>query len=455
MSNCSDLQYINGIFPKLIIDPEFFKKHKIRVPNQNEIYINHLTRSAVVFSVVYGDDVYVFCCKVNVPAVRQGGEIEIEITSETVMSHFTENLSSRLPMNILTLCGIQNFLHDKPDFYSGDKRKVDVIELNKNLFVVMFDSTLYFFQLTHSSIQCLWLSLSELNKDDYDCRIDFDFSSFRCYEIYSEYNDSTELKLLSTFFNDENSFLQVILRIEFNSSELNRRVECSRALITHNDDIGGLFSTTYDAEPHNTPATNMKLKVKSYDDDSEEDDEDDSDKEDDILVVPSNEGNRYIFRQNRYDDCNFFCILFLNGIIYLLEIERDDLDRLKFYESDELIGRFERDLVNLSKILEGFGEVDFSCKIVMAAEPNKIQITCDFYDSRRNLVLTKEFIIDPVPSIFMNVSEAESEAASEAASEAESEAESEAASEAESEAESEAASEAESEADQFLGGTEV
>ena len=281
MTVLSKPQYFRRISARLSICENFFKKLEIRVPNSDAIYINHLTCSAVVFSVVYGDDVYVFCCKVQVPAVRQGGEIEIEITSETVMSHFTEKLSSRLPMNNLRLEGIQRFLHNKSDFYSGDERKVDVIELNENLFVVMFDSTLYFFQLTHFSIQCLWLSLSELNDDDYDSRIEFDFCSFRCYEIISEFTDSTELKLCSTIFNRENSFLEVSLSIEFNSRGLNRRVGCSRTLITHNDDIGGSFSTTFDAEPHETPATEMRLKIKSEDDSEEDDSEEDDSEEDD------------------------------------------------------------------------------------------------------------------------------------------------------------------------------
>ena len=52
---------------------------------------------------------------------------------------------------------------------------------------------------------------------------------------------------------------------------------------------------------------------------------------------------------------------------------------------------FEIDSVDLSERLEGFGEVDLSCRIVIA---DPIQITCDFDNRFGRIVLTKQLIIE-------------------------------------------------------------
>jgi hypothetical protein len=121
---------------------------------------------------------------------------------------------------------------------------------------------------------------------------------------------------------------------------------------------------------------------------SEEDS--DEEKEDPILVVEATDENRiYVFVM--VDGIDFYCMIFLDGIVYLLKVDRYDLSALKSSNSEELIAGFERDSVDLSKRLEGFGEVDLSCRIVIS---DRIQITCDFKDHFGDIVLTEQLIIE-------------------------------------------------------------
>jgi hypothetical protein len=134
------------------------------------------------------------------------------------------------------------------------------------------------------------------------------------------------------------------------------------------------------------------LRIRDNKDSEEYSDEEDSDeeKEDPMLVVSTTDGNRiYVFEM--VDDIDFYCIIFFNGIVYLLQVDRYDLSTLKSFNSKELIDRFERDSVDFSERLEGFGEVDLSCRIVIA---DPIQITCDFDNSDGCIVLTKQLIIE-------------------------------------------------------------
>ena len=91
------------------------------------------------------------------------------------------------------------------------------------------------------------------------------------------------------------------------------------------------------------------------------------------------------------NDINYFCIIYRNGIISLLQVDQYHLSTLKSSNSEKLIAMFERDSVDFSERLEGFGEVDLSCRIEIE---DPIQITCDFEDSVGDIVLTQQLIIE-------------------------------------------------------------
>ena len=151
------------------------------------------------------------------------------------------------------------------------------------------------------------------------------------------------------------------------------------------------FSSTTEHDSDETRFSDKILKIRNEDSDEDSDEEDsDEEKEDPILAVVLEDGNRiYVFE--KLDDNDFFCILFLKGVVYLLQVDRYDLSTLKSSNSEKLIAMFERDSVDFSERLEGFGEVDLSCRIVIA---DPIQITCDFDNSFGRIVLTKQLIIE-------------------------------------------------------------
>jgi hypothetical protein len=183
---------------------------------------------------------------------------------------------------------------------------------------------------------------------------------------------------VSIHFNDDNDTLET-------------RVVCSRRLITRGVDES-LFSSTTEPDFQETDFSDKTLKIKPENSEEEDSDEEDSDeeKEDPTLVVSTTDGNRiYVFENP--DDFNFFCILFLKGVVSLLQVDRYDLRRLESSNSEELIDVFELDSVDFSERLKGFGEVDLSCRIVIS---DPIQITCDFDNSVGRIVLTEQLIIE-------------------------------------------------------------
>jgi hypothetical protein len=180
----------------------------------------------------------------------------------------------------------------------------------------------------------------------------------------------------------------VSVRIYFDDDDdtLERSVVCSRRLITRGEVDDSPFSSTIEPDSHETRFSDKILKI--LDEDSEE--EDSEEEEDDpILVVKANDGtNIYVFKM--VDDRDFYCIIFHDGIVYLLKVEGCVLSRLKYTDSEELIGLFEIDSVNFSKRLEGFGEVNLSCRVVIS---DPIQITFNFKDHFGDIVLTEEQLI--------------------------------------------------------------
>lgn len=383
----------------LTLHPSFVSKHP-QVRSYN-VFIHNFTTSGIVFSIIHNGEMTVFCCAVQISMPRQYGQTQIEITSETKMKYFTENLFSRLPSLIWLLD--EQMMFDK-DAQTGHLREIgnnlDVVLLNENLFMVMFDSTIYFFRI-NSKGDVFWfqLPLWELNQTtkDSDKRIpDLSrcFDSFRFYTELELHDNSVCFDLYSDVFNLGNSCVCAYVTIRFDDDDdtLERRVECSRKLISKGVD-NSPFSSTTEPDFEETRFSDKRLKIRNEDsdEDSDEEDSDEDSDEDPVLVVKATDGTiRYVF-QTLGDDNSFYCIILRNGIVHLLQVEQDDLCRLKSTDLDVLIGRFEINSVDLSERLEEFGEVDFSCRIEIE---DPIQITCDFEDSVGVIVLTQQLVIE-------------------------------------------------------------
>ena len=386
-------QYVSqaDITVALTLPDSFVANHPSAGPNN--VLIHNFNTSGIVFSIINGNQMTVFCCAVRISMPPKYGQTQIEITSETKMNYFTENLSRRLPKLIWYLNQMMFDDNAQVDHFKEIGNNVDVVLLTRNLFMVMFDSTIYFFQIDFKGdVVCFKLPLLKLNKTTYsdsdkripDLRRFFD--SFRFYSGFELYRDHVCFDVYSDVFNQGNSCVCASLTIRFDNDTLKRMVECSRTLISRGVDDSP-FSSTTEPDFEETPFSDKTLRILAEDSDEEDSDEE---KEDPILVVEATDGNRiYVFE--KLDDDRFFCILFLKGVVYLLQVEQDDLCRLKSTDLDELIGRFEINSVDLSERLEEFGEVDFSCRIVIE---DPIQITYDFEDSVGVIVLTTQLVID-------------------------------------------------------------
>jgi hypothetical protein len=360
----------------------------------DNVLINDCTNDSVVVSIIEGDEITVFCF-----AVQNSGTTKFEITSETQMKYFTENLSSRLPSLIWLLNNQMMFDEDaQADHFRKIGNRIDIIELtNKHfgkLFMVMFDSTIYFFRIDfENDVFCFKLPLCELNQTTYR---DTDqgipnlgrcLDSFRFFTNLKVYDNNVRFDIFSNVFNQGNYCVGVSCMISFDDDTLEKNVECSRTLISMGQYDDNPFTSGSEPEREKTDFSDKTLMIR---DENFEEEDSDEEKEDPMLVVETTDGNRiYVFEMR--DDIDFYCIIFRNGIVYLLQVDRYVLSRLKSSNSEELIAVFELDLVDFSKRFEGFGEVVGSCRIVMA---DPIKITCYFQNSVGRIVLTKQLIIE-------------------------------------------------------------
>jgi len=394
-------QYVNklSMTVTLTLHPSFVSKHPyVRSDN---VLIHNFTKKAIVFSIIHGNDkMSVFCCALQISMPPKYGQTQIEITSETQMKYFTEKLSSRLPLLTLYLDNRVMFDDDaQTEHFREIGNNLEVVLLTRNLFMVMFDSTIYFFQIDfEDEVFCFKLPLWKLNQTTYS---DSDkgipilggcFDSFRFYSGFEVYDDHVDFDLYSDVFNRGNYCVYASVTIRFDDDTLERSVVCSRRLITRGEVDDSPFSSTIEPDFEETDFSDKKLRIRDEDSEEEDSDEEDSEEEEDdpILVVKANDGNTiYIFE--KLDDDRFFCILFLKGVVYLLQVDQCDLSRLKSTDSEKLIDRFGRDSVDFSERLEGFGKVDLSCRIVIA---DPIQITFNFKNHFGDIVLTEQFIIE-------------------------------------------------------------
>ena len=398
-------QYIDKLSRTVILTlhPSFVSEH--RYVRSDNVLIHHFTTRGIVFSIIHDGEITVFCCALQISMPPKYGKTQIEITSsETKMKYFTENLSHRLPRLIWYLNNQIIFDDDaQADHFREIGNELDVIQLTENLSMVMFDSTIYFFRIDFEyEVFCFKLPLWKLNQitfrdDDQGIpNLGRCFDSFRFYSGFELYGDRVDFDVYSDVFNQGNSCVRASITIYFDDDDdddtLERRVVCSRTLITRGVDDSP-FSSTTEPDSDETRFSDKTLRIQpenSEEEDSDEEDSEDSDEEDPMLVVSTTDGNRiYVFEM--VDDIYFYCILFLKGVVYLLQVDRYDLSTLKSSNSEELIDRFERDLVDLSERLKVFGKVDLSCRIVIA---NPIQITCDFDNRFGRIVLTKQLIIE-------------------------------------------------------------
>ena len=383
----------------LTLPHSFVSEHPL--VRSDNVLIHNFTTRGIVFSIIHGDEMTVVCCALQISMPPKYGQIQIEIrSSETQMNYFTENLSRRLPSLIWRLNNQMMFDDDaQSDHLEENGNNLYVVILTRNLFMVMFDSTIYFFRIDfEGDVVCSKLPLWKLNQTTYK---DSDkgipdlscyFHSFRFYSGFELDGDSVCFDVYSDVFDRENSCIRASVRIYFDDDDdtLERRVVCSRRLIKRGVD-DSLCSSTTEPDFEETDFSDKKLKIRDKDSDEDSDEEDsDEEKEDPILVVETTDGNRiYVFENP--DDFNFFCILFLKGVVYLLQVDRDYLSTLKSTDSEELIAVFKLDSVDLSEKLERFGEVDLSCRIDIE---DPIQITCDFEDHFGDIVLTEQLIIE-------------------------------------------------------------
>jgi hypothetical protein len=217
----------------LTVDPRFVSEHPyVRLDN---ILIHHFTTRGIVFSILHDGKMTVFCYAVQISMPAKYGETRIEITSsETQMNYFTENLSRRLPSLIWSLNNQMMFNDDaQADHFREIGNDLDVVLLTGNLFMVMFDSTIYFFGInSEGDVVCSKLPLWKLNQTTYK---DSDkgipdlscyFNSFRFYMGLKVYDDHVDFDVFSDVFDQGNSCVRASVRIYFDDDDdtLERRV---------------------------------------------------------------------------------------------------------------------------------------------------------------------------------------------------------------------------------------
>jgi hypothetical protein len=222
------------------------------------------------------------------------GQIQIEITSsETQMKYFTENLSRRLPRLIWRLNNQMMFDDDaQADHFREIGNDLEVVLLTRNLFMVMFDSTIYFFRIDFE-YEVFWfkLPLWKLNQTtyrDYDQGIrDLSrrFDSFRFFtdlEVYDD--DHVDFDVFSDVFNQGNSCVRASVTIHFDDDDdtLETRVICSRRLFSRGVDDSP-FSSTTDPDFEETDFSDKKLRIR--DEGLDEDDSDDDEQKVKIVNV--------------------------------------------------------------------------------------------------------------------------------------------------------------------------
>jgi len=380
----------------LTIHDSFLSKYPQFRPDN--VLINDCTNDSVVVSIIEGDEITVFCF-----AVQNSGTAKFEIISETQMKYFTEKLSHRLPRLIGSLSNQVMFdKHVQARHFREIENRLDIIELtNKSfgkLFMVMFNSTIYFFQIDFGNkVFCFKLPLCKLNRTTYEDskkripNLGRCFDSFRFFTDHEVYDGHVDFDVFSDVFNQGNYCVRASVTICFDDDTLERKVECSRTLISMGQYDDSPFTSGSEPEHEETVFSDKTLKIRDEDSDEDSDEEDsDEEKVDPIIVFDLKDG-KTIYCFERPDDDDFYCIVFLEKVVYLLQVDRDDLMKFKYSDSDILIGTFDIDQFDFSKRLEGFGEVVGSCRIVMA---DPIKITCNFQNSVGRIVLTEKLIIE-------------------------------------------------------------
>jgi len=270
----------------LTFDPSFVSKHPyVRSDN---VLIHNFTTRGIVFSIIHGGKMTVFCYAVQISMLPERGETQIEITSsETQMKYFTKNLSRRLPRLIWRLDNEIMFDDDaKTVHFREIRNELDVIQLTRNLFMVMFDSTIYFFQINFKNeVFCFKLPLWKLNQitvsDDEQGipNLGSCFNSFRFYTNCEVNYNQVSFDVYSNVFNRGNSCVYAFVTIDFDNDTLERMVVCSGRLITRGADNSSCSSTS-DPDFKETVFSDKTLMIQPEDSDEEDSDEEDSDEED-------------------------------------------------------------------------------------------------------------------------------------------------------------------------------
>ena len=265
----------------LTLPPSFVSKHPHAGPNN--VLIHNFTTRGIVFSIIHNGEMTVFCCAVQISMPRQYGQTQIEITSsETQMKYFTENLSRRLPSLIWPLNNQMMFDDDaQSDHFREIGNNLDVVLLTRNLFMVMFDSTIYFFRIDfEGDVVCSKLPLWKLNQTTYkdsDKRIpDLScyFHSFRFFTDLGVYDDHVDFDVFSDVFNQGNYCVRASVTILFDDDTLEREVECSRTLISMGQYDDSRFTSGSEPEREETVFSDKTLKIGDEDSDEDSDEED-------------------------------------------------------------------------------------------------------------------------------------------------------------------------------------
>jgi len=282
-------QYVRQINRTVILtlSPSFVSEHPHVRPDN--VLVHNFTTRGIVFSIIHNGEMTVFCCAVQISMPQEYGKTEIEITSsETQMKYFTENLSRRLPSLIYRLN--EQVMFD--DEVQADRLReiwnnLEVVLLTSKLFMVMFDSTIYFFRIDfEDEVFCFKLPLLKLNqttyKDSMNPRIrDFSrrFDSFRFFKDLQVYDDHVDFDVFSDVFG--NSCVRASVRIHFDDDNdtLVSRVICSRKQISRGVD-SSYFSSTSEPDFEETPFSDKTLKIREEGSEEEYSDEEESDEED-------------------------------------------------------------------------------------------------------------------------------------------------------------------------------
>jgi hypothetical protein len=282
-------QYVNQAdrTVSLTLPPSFVLEHPdVR---SNNVCIHNFSTRGIVFSIIHNGEMTVFCCAVQISMPPKYGQTQIEITSETQMKYFTENLSSRLPRFTHTLDNQCMFDDDiQADLLRENGNDVEVVLLTRKLFMVMFDSNIYFFQIDiEDDVFCFKLPLWKLNQTTYeDSRqgirdLSLYFDSFRFFRNLEEYTDgSVCLDVYSDVFNRGNYCVCASVTIHFDDYDntLERRVECSRKQISRGVDDSP-FSSTTEPDFEDTNFSDKILKIREEGSDEEGSDEEGSNEE--------------------------------------------------------------------------------------------------------------------------------------------------------------------------------